>query len=123
MGFAYDVLRKRYRNRKQHRCERFQQDAAGNSEPAHNTCLIGSSASNRLIITPADYGNEPDGPNRGKCFESDYAAAALSGAIFLSPSKDAKFYASGGAMQCDAAGADKGDTKAGARTRRRADSP
>jgi hypothetical protein len=55
-------------NRKQHRCERFQQHAAGNSEPAHDTCFLGSSASNRLIITPAYYGNEPNGPNRGNFF-------------------------------------------------------
>src|SRR6516164_6791202 len=56
-------------------------------------------------------------------FRGEYAAAALSGAIFLSPSKDTQFYAGCGAMQCDPAGADKGDTKAGARTRWHVDSP
>src|SRR5262245_17834690 len=46
-------------------------------------------------------------PNHGKSFEYEYAAAVLSGAIFLSPGKDTKFYEGRGAMQCDAAGADK----------------
>src|SRR5215475_9551059 len=64
-----------------------------------------------------------NGPNHSKSFEDEYAAAALSGAIFLSPSKDTQFYAGCGAMQCDPTGADKGDTKAGARTRWHVDSP
>src|SRR6185312_12793801 len=64
-----------------------------------------------------------NGPNDGKSVEYRYATAVLSGAIFLSPSKDTQFYAGCGAMQCDAAGADKGRTKARARARWRVDSP
>src|SRR4051812_37402445 len=64
-----------------------------------------------------------NGPNHGKSFEYEYAVAALSGAIFPGPSKDTQFYAGCEAMQCDAASADKGGTKAGARTRWRVDSP
>ena len=64
-----------------------------------------------------------NGTVHGKSFECEYAAAALSGAIFLSPSKDTQFYAGCGAMQCDPAGADKGGTKAGARTWWHVDSP
>src|SRR2546429_3256791 len=99
----------------------FRKTRVDNSEPAHNIRFRGSSATSRLTTAPAYYGNELDGPNHGKSFEYEYAA--LSGAIFPSPSKDTQFYAGCGAMQCDAAGADKGGTKAGARTRWRVDSP
>jgi hypothetical protein len=34
------------------------QTRVDNSEPAHNICFRGSSATNRLTIAPADYGNE-----------------------------------------------------------------
>ena len=70
-----------------------------NSEPAHNMCFRRNSTTNRVAIAPADHGNELDGPNPGKSFEYEYAAAVLSGAIFPSPSKDTKFYAGCRAMQ------------------------
>jgi hypothetical protein len=36
----------------------FRKTRVDNSEPAHNICFRGSSATNRLTIDPADYGNE-----------------------------------------------------------------
>jgi hypothetical protein len=38
----------------------FRNTRADNSEPAHNNCFLGSSATNRLTIVPAYYGNEPE---------------------------------------------------------------
>jgi len=64
-----------------------------NCEPAHNTCFLGSSAANRLIIAPPTMATNRNGPTHGKSFEYEYAVAVSSGAIFPSPSKDAQFYA------------------------------
>src|SRR4051812_13713252 len=75
------------------------------------------------MVFYACYGNELERSERGNSFEYEYAAAALSGAIFPSSSKDTQFYAGCGAMQCDAACANKGGTKIRARTRWRVDSP
>ena len=36
----------------------FRKTRVDNSEPAHNICFRGSSATNRLTIAPADYGSE-----------------------------------------------------------------
>jgi len=36
----------------------FRKTRDDDSEPAHNICFRGSSATNRLIIAPAYYGNE-----------------------------------------------------------------
>src|SRR3954452_18085152 len=106
-------------------CEKtFRKTRADNSESAHNICFRGSYAISRLPIAPPYYGKRnQNGPNHGKSSEHEYAAAVLSGALFLSPSRDTQFYAGCGAMQCDAAGVDKGGTKTGARTRWRVDSP
>lgn len=38
--------------------ETFRKTRVENAEPAHNTCFLGGSATNRFIITPARPGNE-----------------------------------------------------------------
>ena len=38
----------------------FRKTWVDNSKPAHNICFRGSSATNRLTIAPAYYGNEPE---------------------------------------------------------------
>jgi hypothetical protein len=38
----------------------FRKTRIANSEPAHNICFRGSSATNRLTIALAYYGNEPE---------------------------------------------------------------
>jgi hypothetical protein len=38
----------------------FRRTRVDNFEPAHNICFRGSSASNRLTIDPAYYGDEPE---------------------------------------------------------------
>jgi hypothetical protein len=38
----------------------FRKTRVDNSEPAHSICFRGSSATNRLVIDPAYYGNEPE---------------------------------------------------------------
>jgi hypothetical protein len=40
----------------------FRKTRVDSSEPAHNICFRGSFATNRLAITPACYGNEPERP-------------------------------------------------------------
>lgn len=38
--------------------ESFRKTRVNNAEPAHNTCFLGGSATNRLTIAPARHGNE-----------------------------------------------------------------
>ena len=38
----------------------FRKTRGDSSEPAHNICFGGSSATDRLTIAAADYGNEPE---------------------------------------------------------------
>lgn len=40
--------------------ETFRKTRVDNAEPAHNTCFLGGSATNRLTIAPARPGNEPE---------------------------------------------------------------
>ncbi|MET4493757.1 hypothetical protein ABIA94_009365 [Bradyrhizobium sp. LA7.1] len=40
--------------------ETFRKTRVDNAAPAHNTCFLGGSATNRLTIAPARPGNEPE---------------------------------------------------------------
>ncbi len=46
----------------------FRKTRIDNSEPAHNICFRGSSATKRLAIAPAYYGNEPERPEPRQIF-------------------------------------------------------
>ena len=46
----------------------FRKTRVDNSKPAHNICVRGSSATNRLTVTPTYYGNEPERSEPRKIF-------------------------------------------------------